>query len=65
MVSALASQPHIIFLARTALRPPTQVCKGSISQGYQYCQPCSYHKGMCAMCGIPILDTKGYKQSAT
>ncbi|KAI3438139.1 hypothetical protein D9Q98_000580 [Chlorella vulgaris] len=40
-------------------------CKTSITKDYKYCQPCSYRKGLCAICGKQILDTKGYKQSVT
>ena len=40
------------------------MCKLSVSQDYQYCQKCAYHKGLCAMCGKQILDTSKYKQSA-
>ena len=29
-----------------------------------YCQSCAYKKGICAMCGHKILDTKRYKQSS-
>ncbi|KAJ1507696.1 hypothetical protein HMI54_003906 [Coelomomyces lativittatus] len=30
----------------------------------KYCQQCAYKKGICAMCGIQILDTQRYKQSS-
>ena len=29
-----------------------------------YCQECAYKKGICAMCGHKIIDTKMYKQSS-
>lgn len=29
----------------------------------RYCHACAYSKGLCAMCGVQILDTKSYKQS--
>ncbi|PSC72116.1 Cysteine-rich PDZ-binding [Micractinium conductrix] len=40
-------------------------CKTSVAQGYNYCQGCSYLKGLCAMCGKQIMDRellKNYKQ---
>jgi len=40
-------------------------CKQNLHQEAQYCQSCAYQKGICAMCGKQILDTTGYKQSAT
>ena len=33
--------------------------------GSHYCQACAYKKGICAMCGVKVLSTKGYRQSAT
>jgi len=39
------------------------VCKASLQPEYSYCQKCAYVKGLCAMCGKQVLDTKGYKQS--
>ena len=32
--------------------------------GSHYCQQCAYKKGICAMCGVKILKTQGYRQSA-
>ncbi|KAH7728404.1 cysteine-rich PDZ-binding protein-like protein [Aphelenchoides avenae] len=29
-----------------------------------YCQPCAYQKGICAMCGRKVIETKNYKQTA-
>lgn len=40
------------------------ICKSSLPQDYTYCQKCAYARGVCAMCGKQVLDTKGYKQSA-
>lgn len=34
-------------------------------QGSYYCQACAYKKGICAMCGKKILETKSYRQSST
>ncbi|KAK9828199.1 hypothetical protein WJX74_002718 [Apatococcus lobatus] len=40
------------------------VCKSTLHQQGQFCQSCAYQKGVCAMCGKQILDTKNYKQSS-
>jgi len=43
-----------------------RICKSSVHQkGSHYCQGCAYKKGICAMCGKKVLDTKGYRQSST
>ncbi|KAK2163251.1 hypothetical protein LSH36_83g04095 [Paralvinella palmiformis] len=43
-----------------------RICKSSVHQkGSHYCQGCAYKKGICAMCGKKIIDTKGYRQSST
>lgn len=40
------------------------ICKCTTHQaGCHYCQSCAYSKGICAMCGKKILDTKGLRQS--
>ncbi|WIA42766.1 hypothetical protein OEZ86_008707 [Tetradesmus obliquus] len=41
-----------------------KVCKSTLHQEGLYCHGCAYKKGLCAMCGKQILDTKNYKQSA-
>ncbi|XP_072366772.1 cysteine-rich PDZ-binding protein isoform X1 [Scyliorhinus torazame] len=42
-----------------------RICKSSVHQaGSNYCQGCAYKKGICAMCGKKILDTKNYKQTS-
>jgi hypothetical protein len=56
------------------LPPPARLAAGTIvalniaphcplhlhaAAAYKYCQGCSYQKGLCAMCGKQILDTKG------
>ncbi|KAF8057676.1 REV1 [Scenedesmus sp. PABB004] len=38
-------------------------CKSNLHQEGKYCHGCAYAKGLCAMCGKSILDTKSYKQS--
>ncbi|XP_054154435.1 cysteine-rich PDZ-binding protein-like [Oppia nitens] len=41
-----------------------RICKQKVHQlGSHYCQSCAYKKGICAMCGIKIIDTKKYAQS--
>ncbi|KAI9591362.1 PDZ-binding protein [Syncephalis fuscata] len=42
-----------------------RLCKSRVHQDKaHYCQGCSYKKGICAMCGVRILDISGYKQSS-
>lgn len=52
-----------------------RVCKQSVTmRGQHYCQGCAYKNGLffclgviegiCSMCGVKILDTTFYKQSA-
>ncbi len=41
-----------------------RICKHSVHQvGSHYCQTCAYQKGICAMCGHRIIDTRNFKQS--
>eukprot|EP01134_Creolimax_fragrantissima_P002976 CFRG2976T1 len=41
-----------------------KICKSNVhQQGSIYCQDCAFKKGLCAMCGKLILETKNYKQS--
>lgn len=45
---------------------PCRICRTKVHQlGSHYCQACAYKKGICAMCGKKLLDTKNYKQSST
>ncbi|KAJ4976798.1 hypothetical protein NE237_001904 [Protea cynaroides] len=39
------------------------ICKQQVHQDGKYCHTCAYTKGVCAMCGKQVLDTKFYKQS--
>ncbi|KAI8592363.1 PDZ-binding protein [Geranomyces variabilis] len=42
-----------------------KICKQRCHQmGSRYCQACSYKNGICAMCGISVLDTSGYKMAS-
>ncbi|KXS13481.1 hypothetical protein M427DRAFT_100496 [Gonapodya prolifera JEL478] len=38
-------------------------CKVVHQEGANYCQGCAYKTGICAMCGVKILDTTNYRQS--
>uniref|UniRef100_A0A8R1DEW9 Cysteine-rich PDZ-binding protein n=1 Tax=Caenorhabditis japonica TaxID=281687 RepID=A0A8R1DEW9_CAEJA len=43
-----------------------KLCKQLIHQpGSHYCSTCAYQKGICAMCGKKIINTKGLRQSTT
>ena len=37
-----------------------KICKQSMHQAGIYCQKCAYHKGMCSMCGVKVMDTTFY-----
>ena len=42
-----------------------RICRTKVHQvKAHYCQECAYKKGICSMCGVKILKTKNYKQSA-
>ncbi|KAK1882048.1 Cysteine-rich PDZ-binding protein [Dissostichus eleginoides] len=42
-----------------------RICRSSVHQhGSHYCQGCAYKKGICAMCGKKVLDTKNYRQTS-
>ncbi|XP_064091328.1 cysteine-rich PDZ-binding protein [Macrobrachium rosenbergii] len=42
-----------------------RICRTKVHQaGSNFCQGCAYKKGICAMCGKKILDTKSYCQSS-
>uniref|UniRef100_A0A0K8TPZ9 Cysteine-rich PDZ-binding protein n=1 Tax=Tabanus bromius TaxID=304241 RepID=A0A0K8TPZ9_TABBR len=44
---------------------PCRICRQKVHQiGSYYCQSCAYKRGICAMCGKKLLDTKNYKQSS-
>ncbi|XP_039113962.1 cysteine-rich PDZ-binding protein-like [Dioscorea cayenensis subsp. rotundata] len=38
------------------------ICKQQVHQDAKYCHTCAYSKGVCAMCGKQVIDTKFYKQ---
>jgi len=41
------------------------ICKSTVHQVHsKYCQGCAYKKGICAMCGKQVLDTKDYRQTS-
>jgi cysteine-rich PDZ-binding protein len=37
-----------------------KVCMCSLHGGNMYCNPCAHSKGMCARCGVVIMDTSMY-----
>ncbi|CEH17606.1 Microtubule-associated protein CRIPT [Ceraceosorus bombacis] len=41
-----------------------KTCGTNASQGFMYCQGCSYKRGVCAMCGKMIMDTSKHKMSS-
>ncbi|KAJ3055261.1 hypothetical protein HK097_011063 [Rhizophlyctis rosea] len=42
-----------------------KICKSRVhQQGSHYCQQCAYKNGICAMCGVQVLDTTQYKMSS-
>ncbi|KAI9104515.1 PDZ-binding protein [Phlyctochytrium arcticum] len=42
-----------------------KVCKQRVHQaGSRYCQICAYKNGICAICGVQILDTSGYRMAS-
>lgn len=41
-----------------------RACKAVIHMpGANYCQQCAYRNGICAMCGVRVLDTALYQMS--
>ncbi|KAK9759799.1 hypothetical protein K7432_016825, partial [Basidiobolus ranarum] len=54
--------------AKNRFAPYQNKCKTCNSRMHQehatYCQNCAYKKGLCAMCGVQILDISKFKQSA-
>ncbi|PAA73918.1 hypothetical protein BOX15_Mlig029994g1 [Macrostomum lignano] len=42
-----------------------RICKSNIHQAHaHFCTGCAYKKGICAMCGVKLIDVKNYKQSS-
>ncbi|RVW45920.1 Cysteine-rich PDZ-binding protein [Vitis vinifera] len=58
-------QKLIFFFGRWTPYGTTKciICKQQVHQDAKYCHTCAYTKGVCAMCGKQVLDTKLYKQS--
>mmetsp|Transcript_40578 Transcript_40578/g.53414 ORF Transcript_40578/g.53414 Transcript_40578/m.53414 type:complete len:98 (+) Transcript_40578:113-406(+) len=48
----------------TPLERACRICKTKVSQHAHYCQECAYKKGICAMCGRRVLNTKEYKMTS-
>ena len=40
-----------------------RICKKKVLERHNYCQSCSYIKGICSMCGKKIIDVKMYRQT--
>ncbi|VDP96440.1 unnamed protein product [Echinostoma caproni] len=42
-----------------------RICAQSVHQpGSHYCHSCAFKKGICAMCGVRLVNTTNYQQSA-
>ncbi|XP_063902363.1 cysteine-rich PDZ-binding protein-like [Zophobas morio] len=53
-------------LRETPYTSRCKICKQKCHQpNAKYCQKCAYKKGLCALCGTMIMDTKEYRQSTT
>jgi len=53
------------FNPATTMFRECRICRTKVHQaGSHYCHQCAYKKGICAMCGVKILDTKSYCQSS-
>ncbi|KZT10739.1 uncharacterized protein LAESUDRAFT_734532 [Laetiporus sulphureus 93-53] len=40
-------------------------CKSTVTQNKaKYCHGCAYKRGVCAICGMKVLDTTGYVMSS-
>ncbi|EQC34554.1 cysteine-rich PDZ-binding protein [Saprolegnia diclina VS20] len=42
----------------TPMSRACRICKSKVAQNAHYCQDCAYKKGICAMCGRKVADTK-------
>ncbi|GAA5874405.1 hypothetical protein JCM3774_005028 [Rhodotorula dairenensis] len=63
-VAAAAADPLDLAGGKGGAVAKCQVCKTVVARpGAKFCQGCAYKKGVCAMCGKEILDTKMYKQT--
>lgn len=41
-----------------------KLCNGRVHQDQaNYCQACAYKRGICAICGIQIINVKMYRQN--
>ncbi|KAH9099916.1 hypothetical protein Ae201684P_018924 [Aphanomyces euteiches] len=47
----------------TPMSRSCRICNTKVAQDAHYCQDCSYKKGICAMCGRKIANTKSYNMS--
>ncbi|CAH8641842.1 unnamed protein product [Schistosoma guineensis] len=45
--------------------PRCRICAQTVHQpGSYYCQQCAFKKGICSMCGVRLVNTTQYNQSA-
>ncbi|KAH8864673.1 Cysteine-rich PDZ-binding protein [Schistosoma japonicum] len=45
--------------------PRCRICAQTVHQpGSYYCQQCAFKKGICSMCGVRLINTTQYNQSA-
>lgn len=40
-----------------------RLCEKSVQGMYHFCNKCAYTRGVCAICGRKVLDTRFYKQT--
>ena len=63
-LTAMAKNRHNPYASAAALAK-CRICAQKVHQtGSHYCQGCAYKKGICAMCGKKLIQTKNYKQSS-
>uniref|UniRef100_K3X4G6 Cysteine-rich PDZ-binding protein n=1 Tax=Globisporangium ultimum (strain ATCC 200006 / CBS 805.95 / DAOM BR144) TaxID=431595 RepID=K3X4G6_GLOUD len=48
----------------TPMERKCRICKCKAGQHCHYCNQCAYKKGICAMCGRKVLDTKEFNMSS-
>ena len=54
----------VFALSSPRSSPCAQICKMKVQQNHaSYCTMCAYAKGICAICGVQVLDTTMYKMS--
>ena len=64
--STLSRAQDLYIINQFLLARRCRLCRSSVHQsGAAYCQQCAYKQGICAMCGVKMLDTKNFKMSST